>query len=144
MVIGTISRCTMGRLKLVESAPPPCRGWTWRLCPLGSVHGRTDREPETSESESPQELTEVAPPRGKTGVTVRLFEVDVAAGALEDLDLDLDRAPGEEDQHPEDCRGGVSGAGSPPLCLSRPCWSPPTDLRPSPDPETPQDKLSVM
>lgn len=117
MVTGTVSRCMMGRLRLVVSAPRPCRGWTWRLCPPGSARGRTDREPETPESASPPELTEVAPPRGRTAVTVRLVGVDEAAGVPEE-DLDQDRPLGEEDQHPEDQhpedhRGGASGAGSP-------------------------------
>lgn len=61
MVIETVSRCMMGRLQLDESAPPLCRGWTWRLCRPGNVHGRTDQELETLGSGSPPELTEVRP-----------------------------------------------------------------------------------
>lgn len=108
-VIETVSRCMMGHLRPVASAPPPCRGWTWRLCRPGSVRGRTGREPETPESESPRGPTEVAPLRGRTGATARPVEVDEAAGVPEDRD----RPPGEEDQHPEDHRGGADGAGSP-------------------------------
>lgn len=48
--------------------------------------------------------------RGTTEATVRLVGVDEAAGVLEE---DQDRSPGEEDQHPEDHRGGAAGAGSP-------------------------------
>lgn len=59
MVIGMVSRCMMGRLQQVASALPPCRGWTWRLCPPGSVLGRMGLEQGTPERESPPELTEV-------------------------------------------------------------------------------------
>lgn len=139
MVIGTVSRCMMGRLRLAVSGPPPCRGWTWRLFPLGSVRGRTDREPETPESESPRGLTEVAPLRGRTGVTAHLSEADEVAGVPEEEQVQ-DRSPGEEDPHPEDHRGGVAEVGRPkeinsrdppPIWPSHPCW-PPTGLRPSP------------
>lgn len=126
MVIGTDSRCTTGRLRLVASAPPPCRGWTWRLCPPGSVRGRMDQEPETPERESHRERTEVAPLRGRT-VTVRRVEVDEVAGVPEE-----DRSPGEEGRHQEDRRGVAAGAGSPEernshdlplLRWARPCWA---------------------
>lgn len=40
---------------------------------------------------------------------VPLVEEDEAAGVLEE---DLVRAPGEEDRHPEECRGAAAGAGS--------------------------------
>lgn len=99
----------MGRLQQVGSARRPCRGWTWRLCHPASVHGRTAREPETPERESPRELTEVDL-RGRTVVTARLDEVDEVAGVPGE-DQDLFR--GEEDRHPEDHRGGAAGAGSP-------------------------------
>lgn len=50
---------------------------------------------------------QVAPLPGKR-VATALVLVDEAAGVLAE-----DRAPGEEDQHPGDHRGGASGAGSP-------------------------------
>lgn len=75
---------------------------------------------------------QVAPLRGRTGVTGRLVEADEAAGVPEE-DQDQDQFPGEADQHPEDHRGGAAGAGSPEekktlkkpplLQSSRPCWS---------------------
>lgn len=142
MVIGTVSRCMMGRLRPAASAPPPCRGWTWRLSPRGSVRGRTDREPETPESESPRGPTEVAPLRGRMGVTVHLSEAGEEAGVLEE-DQVQDRSLGEEDPQPEDHRGGVAEVGRPkeinsrdppPIWSSHPCW-PPTGLRPSPGSE---------
>lgn len=108
MVTETGSRCMMGRLRLVESAPRPCRGWTWRLCPPASGRGRTDRGQETSERESPPELMEVVCLRERTAVTVRLVAVDEAAGVL-----GAPPGPGEEDPHPEECRGAAFGAGSP-------------------------------
>lgn len=104
----TGSKCMMGRLRLVESDLRPCRGWTWRLCPPASVRGRTDQEQETSEIESPPELMEVACLQGRTAVMVRLVVVDEAAGVLE-----APLVPGEEDLHPEECRGAAFGAGSP-------------------------------
>lgn len=55
---------------------------------------------------------QVAPLRGRTGVTGRLVEADEAAGVPEE-DQDQDQFPGEADQHPEDHRGGAAGAGSP-------------------------------
>lgn len=74
---------------------------------------------------------QVVPLRGRTGVMGRLVAVDEAAGVPEE-DQDQDQFPGEEDQHPEDHRGGAAGAGSPEekncndpslLRSSRPCWS---------------------
>lgn len=59
MVTGTVSRCMMGRLRPVVSAHLPCKGWTWRLCLLESVRGRTAREQVTPERESHLELMEV-------------------------------------------------------------------------------------
>lgn len=50
----------MVRLLLVVSARLPCRGWTWRLCPPESVHGKTVQELETPERENPQVQTEVS------------------------------------------------------------------------------------
>lgn len=60
MVIGTGSRCTTGRLRPVESAPPPCRGWTWRRFPPASVRGRMAQEPATREITSQSDPTEVS------------------------------------------------------------------------------------
>lgn len=54
---------------------------------------------------------QAAPLKGRTEATVCQLEGDEAAGVLEE-DLDRDRSPGEEDQRPEDHRGGA-GAGSP-------------------------------
>lgn len=59
MVIGMVSRCTMGHLQLVVIAHPPCRGWTWHHCPPGNGRGRTGLEQETREREIPAALTEV-------------------------------------------------------------------------------------
>lgn len=59
MVIGTVSRCTMGHPQLVVIAHPPCRGWTWRRCPPGNGRGRTGLGQATQESEIPPALTEV-------------------------------------------------------------------------------------
>lgn len=103
MVIGTGSRCTTGRLRLVESAPPPCRGWTWRRFPPASVRGRMAQEPATREITSRSDPTEVAR-RGRMAVMARLVEVGGAVGAPEE-------APGEEARRPEEHRGGA-GAGS--------------------------------
>lgn len=110
MVTGTVSRCMMVRLRPDVSAHLPCKGWTWRLFLLESVRGRTAREQVTPERESHLELMEVGLLRGTTEATVHLVEADEAAGVLEE---DQDRSPGEEDQHPEDHRGGAAGAGSP-------------------------------
>lgn len=79
-----MDRCMMGLPQRVVSAPRPFRGWTWHLFPPVSVHGKMDREQETTES--PRGPMEGAPLR-MAEVTVLLVGVDEAVG-VEGLDLD--------------------------------------------------------